>query len=192
VRGTRAGVCVLSLSPICGSRVHFLRGGVKLDSDYSGSASLPNFLQSSSLRGFILFSGAFRVLSPFFEIVSSSCLIVHAATTVQIYLHLSLCEIHLLCYSYSLRVRHIHPVEWASSVDYHREKAKNSNEISMCDAIKLNVVYSPALVPTRCASSAAFRASANTLCSQPTSSNPILMRTSALGTPYCAAQSSSV
>ncbi|KAF8494113.1 hypothetical protein F5888DRAFT_672083 [Russula emetica] len=74
LRGTRAGVCVLSLSPICGSRTHFLREGVKLDSDYSGSASLPNFSHSSSLRGFIPFSGWFSVFgSCFFR---ATCIVV--------------------------------------------------------------------------------------------------------------------
>jgi len=48
VRGASAGIiCVLSLSPICGSRTCFPQGrGVKLDSDYSGSAPWSKFFCS--------------------------------------------------------------------------------------------------------------------------------------------------
>ena len=52
----RAGICVPPLSPICGSRIYFPWEGVKLDSDYSGSAALSNFLRPSSLRGFLVWT----------------------------------------------------------------------------------------------------------------------------------------
>jgi hypothetical protein len=67
VRGTRAAVCALSLSPICGSRTHFFREGVKLDSDYSGSASHPIFSTLPPCEDLFPSVGAFRVWVLFFR-----------------------------------------------------------------------------------------------------------------------------